>query len=59
MTQRYSVKAKVAGVGSIHHMIQADTPDAALERLCRVYPNRKITEFKAVRREVETTREQS
>ena len=59
MTQRFSVKAEVAGVGPIHHMIRADNADAALERLCRVYPDRKITEFKAVRREVETTKEPS
>ena len=48
MTQRFSVKADVAGVGDIHHIIRAKDADAAFERLTRAYPNRKITAFKAL-----------
>lgn len=53
MTQRFSVKAVVPGIGLVHHLIMADTADAAWQRLCRAYPNREIIEFHAQRRDVE------
>ncbi|WP_299800473.1 hypothetical protein [uncultured Ruegeria sp.] len=48
MKQRFSVKADVAGVGHIQHIIRAKDADAAFERLTRAYPNRAITTFKAL-----------
>lgn len=55
MTQRFSVKADVAGVGDIHHIIRAKDVDAAFERLTRAYPDRAITAFKALRAEGQDT----
>ncbi|WP_299084157.1 hypothetical protein [uncultured Ruegeria sp.] len=42
------MKADVAGVGHIQHIIRAKDADAAFERLTRAYPNRAITTFKAL-----------
>ncbi len=59
LKQRFSIKAEIEGLGPIHHIMHANNADAALARLCRVYPNRKIRNFRALRREVDTTQEPS
>ena len=59
MTQRFSVKADVAGVGPIHHIIRAKDADAAFQRLTRAYPDRAITAFKALRTQREDTERDS